>query len=88
MVQANDLDTGLPQTVIVLITSNIARKDHPSRVFIPLASSQAKGAGLLTDSIIMADNLATVLDKAIVNRLGQLADMKTVDATLRVTLAL
>jgi len=36
----------------------------------------------------MADNLATVLDKAIVGKLGREADLKPVDLALRVTLAL
>jgi mRNA interferase MazF len=44
--------------------------------------------GLLTDSVIMTDNLATVLDKAVASKLGQLEDMETVDAALRATLAL
>ena len=88
VVQANNLDTGLPQVIIAMITSNIARKGHPSRVFVPLNSLEAKGAGLLTDSIVMADNLATVMDKAIVSRLGYFADMKSVDVALRMTLAL
>ena len=88
IVEANDLDTRLPQVVIAMITSNIARSSHPSRVFIPLNSSDAKGTGLLTDSIIMTDNLATVLYKAIIGKLGHLSNLKPVDAALRVTLEL
>ena len=88
VVQADNLSTSLPQLVVAMITSNVARRGHPSRVFIPLNSPVAKGAGLLTDSIIMTDNLVTVLDKAIVSQLGQLPDMKAVDAALRTTLGL
>jgi mRNA interferase MazF len=88
VVQADNLGTGLPQVVIAMITSNPARRGHPSRVFIPLNSPQAKGSGLLTDSILMTDNLATALDKAIVRKLGQLEDLKPVDAALRATLSL
>ena len=88
VVQADNLSTGLPQIVIAMVTSNVARRDHPSHVFIPLNSPAAKGSGLLTDSIIMTDNLATALDKAIVSKLGQLADIKPVDAALRTTLGL
>jgi hypothetical protein len=36
----------------------------------------------------MTDNLATVLDKAIVSRLGQLTDQTDVNTALRTTLAL
>jgi mRNA interferase MazF len=88
IVQADNLDTGLPQIVLAMITSNLIRRDHPSRVFVPLNSPVAKGSGLLTDSVIMTDNLATAFQKAIVRRLGQLADLKAVDAALRVTLGL
>ena len=88
VVQADNLATGLPQVVIAMITSNLTRRDHASRVFIPLNSPKAKGSGLLTDSVIMGDNLATALDKAIVRKLGHLADLKAVDAALRVTLSL
>lgn len=86
--QANDLNAGLPQTVIAMITSSLARRRHPSRVFIPLKSQAAADSGLLTDSVIMTDNLATSLHKAIVKKLGRLADMKSVDAALRTTLGL
>jgi len=88
VVQADNLSTGLPQIVIAMITSNVARRGHPSRVFMPLNSPTAKPAGLLTDSIIMTDNLATALDKAIVSKLGRIDDMKFVDVALRATLGL
>jgi len=88
VVQANNLDTGLPQTVIAMITSNAARRGHPSRVFVSLESAAAEGSGLLTDSVIMTDNLATALTKAIVRKLARLAEMKSVDAALRATLGL
>jgi len=88
VVQADGLPPGLPQIVIAMVTSNVVRRGHPSRVFIPLSSPAAKGSGLLTDSVIMADNLATALDKAVVRRLGQLGDMKPVEAALRTTLGL
>jgi mRNA interferase MazF len=88
VVEADNLDTGLPQVLVSMITSNIARRDHPSRVFVPLDSPEAKDAGLRTDSVIMTDNLATVLDKAIAGKLGRLKNMTHVDAALRSTLAL
>jgi mRNA interferase MazF len=71
-----------------MITSNLARRGHPSRVFVALNSPAARGSGLLTDSVIMTDNLATGLNKAIVMKLGQFTHMKPVDAALRATLAL
>jgi mRNA-degrading endonuclease toxin of MazEF toxin-antitoxin module len=44
--------------------------------------------GLLQDSVIVTDRLATVDEAAIDRRLGRMPDMAVVDAALRVTLAL
>jgi mRNA interferase MazF len=88
VVQADNLKTGLSQVVVAMITSNLARRGHPSRVFIPLSSPDAKGSGLLTDSVIMTDNLATALEKAVVSKLGRLPNTRLIDAALRATLAL
>jgi mRNA interferase MazF len=88
VVQAHNLGTGLPQVLVAMITSNPARRGHPSRVFFSLNSPEAKAAGLRTDSVVMADNLATILDKAIAGKLGHLSDMSRVDAALRHTLGL
>ena len=46
VVGADNLDTGLPQVLVSMITSNLARRDHPSRVFVPFNSPEAKEAGL------------------------------------------
>lgn len=88
VVQATGLDTGLPQTIIAMISSNMSRAGHACRVSIPLSSRQAAPSGLRTDSVVLADNLATILDNEIDRRIGTLADMSGVDAALRHTLAL
>lgn len=88
VVQADDLGTGLSQTIVAMITSNLARAGHPSRVSISLVTPEGKGSGLLTDSVIMADNLATVSEREIDRFLGVWPRMADVDAALRHTLAL
>lgn len=52
------------------------------------ASAPGKEMGLLTDSVIMTDNLATVLDAEIDRIIGTCSDMTAVDAALRHTLGL
>jgi mRNA interferase MazF len=42
-----------------MITSNMARAGHPSRVIVRAGSESANESGLLMDSVIMTDNLAT-----------------------------
>jgi mRNA interferase MazF len=88
VVQANGLGTALPQVVMAMITTNLSRAGHPSRVLVPLTSPAGVASGLLADSVIMTDNLATVLEKAFHSVIGIIPDMTEVDAALRHTLAL
>lgn len=60
IVQANNLATGLPQIIVTMITSNMSRSGHPSRIVITRASTVGQQAGILMDSVIMTDNLATI----------------------------
>ncbi len=87
VVQADQLDTGLPQNIVAMITSNPARSGHPSRVAVSLLTVEGKATGLKTNSVIMTDNLATVSDGEIDRVLGAWPDMAAVDRALRHTLA-
>jgi mRNA interferase MazF len=88
IVQANDLGTDLAQVVLAMISSNLKRANHPSRVLISIKSESGKQSGLLFDSVVMTDNLATV-SLTVVNRaIGKLEDMSKVDVALRRTLGL
>ena len=88
VVQADDLQTGLPQTIVAMITSNPARLGHPSRVGILSATPAGKKSGLKSDSVVMTDNLATVFTNEIDRAIGSWGDMRPVDAALRSTLNL
>lgn len=88
IIQANNLNSGLPQTIIAMITSNMARAGHSSRVSLLLNSSEGKRAGILMDSVVMTDNLATVRESEIDRRLGTILDMTAVDPAIRHTLGL
>jgi mRNA interferase MazF len=88
VVQADRLGTDLPQTIVAMITSNMARAGHPSRVIVRAGSESAKGSGLLMDSVIMTDNLATIHYSEIDRTIGTFTGLKEIDAALRTTLAL
>lgn len=88
VVQADGLNSGLPQVVVAMISSNLSRLGHPSRVAIRLATPEGDRTGLRLDSVIMTDNLATILSTAIHRILGTWTDMPAVDAALRRTLSL
>jgi mRNA interferase MazF len=88
VVQVDHLQTGLPQTIVAMISSNMARAAHPSRVTVLQSSREGKQMGLHTDSVIMTDNLATVLESEIDRTIGFCSDIAPVDAALRHTLGL
>ena len=83
VVQRSNLGSGLAQTIIAMISSNPVLRGHPSRVFVGVNSVTGRTAGLRLDSVIMADNLATVLDSEIDSVLGGFPEMKTVDVALK-----
>jgi mRNA interferase MazF len=88
VVQANNLRTGLAQLILAMISSNLTRAGHPSRISISQTSHEGQQMGLRTDSVVLTDNLATVLEVEVDRRLGNLPDMAPVDAALRHTLGL
>jgi mRNA interferase MazF len=88
VIQANNLRTGLPQTIVAMITSNLARLAHPSRIGVSLDTPEVQRSGLKTESVIMTDNLATIIENEIDRVIGSLDDLNAVDKALRFTLAL
>jgi mRNA interferase MazF len=88
VVQRDNLQNGLTQGILAMISSNLARVGHSSRVYVAHSTPEGQQMGLRTDSVVMTDNLATVLEVEIDRRLGHVSDMSAVDAALRYTLGL
>ena len=88
VVQADNLNTELPQIVVAMISSKTARANHPSRVLVSRATPEGQRSGLLTDSVVMTDNIATVAVNAVSRVIGKLGGMREVEAALRHTLKL
>lgn len=88
IIQADDLKTGLEQIVIAMISSNLSRANHESRILIETKTESGKASGLLFDSVVMTDNLATVSLTVITRIIGELKNMGEVDNALRYTLKL
>ena len=87
VVQADDLQTGLPQVVVAMMSARMFRANHPSRVPVLAQSPAGQQSGVLSDSVVMTDNLATVLESAVSRVIG-LLPMTEVDQALRHTLGL
>lgn len=87
VVQADALNTGLSQVIVAMITSQLFRANHPSRVLIMRSSPEGQQSGLLIDSVVMTDNIATVQENAITRIVGSLPLAK-IETALRFTLGL
>ena len=53
IVQADNVQTGLNQVIVAMITSNMSRANHPSRVALYLNSDNNQQTGLQLDSVIV-----------------------------------
>ncbi len=69
VVQASNLKTGLRQTILALITSNLKRTGN-TRVLFKRNSRTGQRMGLQLDSVVMTDNLLTALDADIEKVIG------------------
>lgn len=70
-----------------MITSNMARAGRPGRVTVLRGSEAGRGSGLLIDSVIKTDNLATIHLREIDRVIGTLPETNEIDTALRTTLA-
>ena len=72
------------QRLEIMITSRVERSSYPSRVLVRLDSIEGQQSGLLSDSVVMTDDLAPIAETEIGRRIGAIA-MTTVDNALRYT---
>jgi len=87
VVQADDLDTGVAQVIVAMISSCMFRAGHASRVAIAIASPVGRDSGLLGDSVVMTDNVATIALAAVDRVIGSIP-MSEIDRALRHTFSL
>ena len=52
VIQADNLGTGLAQSVVAMITSNMTRLGHPSRVGVSLTTPDGQRSGLKRDRLV------------------------------------
>lgn len=87
IVQGDGVQTDLDQTIIVMITSNLDRKG-PTRIPVCRYDSCGTAMGILTDSVIVTDNIATIKEREIYKKIGVCPIMGEVDRALKMTFGL
>jgi mRNA interferase MazF len=83
IVQSDSLQTGLPQKIVVPITSNLNRTGK-TRIRIERDSPIGQQMGLVVDSVIVVDNLATVLEREIDKKIGNCPLMIEINNALKI----
>jgi mRNA interferase MazF len=87
IVQSDKVDTGFPQKIVAMVTSNLHRIG-PTRVLIEAYSEIGKAMGIKIDSVVVCDNLATVLHTQIDEVIGHCPDVSAIETALRTVLDL
>ena len=87
IVQDETVETGLSQRVVIQITSNLDRTGD-TRVLVRKDSPDGQAMGILSDSVIVADHLATVLPREIDKVIGRCTCLPEVETALRRVLGL
>ena len=87
IVQADNLNTDLPQVVVAMLSSKTFRANHPSRILVEIDSKVGENSGLLSDSVVMTDNIATIAKIGVDRVIGELP-MDAIDEALKHTLGL
>ncbi len=83
IIQRDGLDSVLAQIMVAMISGNSLRAVHPSRVLIRLSDAENCITGLDLDSVVVTDNLATIVHHEIDRVIGRIPAMRLVDAALR-----
>jgi mRNA interferase MazF len=82
IVQADNIQTGLPQKLVAMITSNLARTGA-MRIKVTKDSDMGKSMGIRTDSVVVADNLAVVENKLTHKKIGHCSELERINVALR-----
>jgi len=90
VVQSDAQNGRLVNTVLAMITGNLADSGRPTTVLVDPRTSDGAGSGLTGPSLVKCYNLATVRQRRIVQVIGHLSDalMLQVNQALKTALQL
>ncbi len=90
VVQDDRDNVRMQNTIIAQITTNVRRAAEPTHLLVEVGSREGQEAGLLHDSVISCNNLATIHDDRIDRVIGHLSGptMQQLDACLKAALGL
>ncbi len=90
VVQADTENRRLANTVLAMITGNLADAGRPTTVPVDPATADGAGSGLAGSSLVKCYNLATVRQRRVLHVIGHMSDaiMRQVNDALKAALQL
>jgi mRNA interferase MazF len=90
VVQNDQNNARMANTILVFITSNTSRTAEPTQVLVDVSTPDGLGTGLKQTSVVSCENILTVVQGDILRTIGHLpaALMQRVDQALKVSLGL
>jgi len=90
VIQNDRNNARMTNVIVVAITTTRHRSQEPTQLLIDVATPAGAQSGLLNDSVVSCENLATVEQSLIIRTIGSLppSAMSQVDDCLKVSLGL
>ena len=90
VVQSDQNNARLNETIIAAVTSNTARVHEPTQLLIDLGTAEGATTGLLHSSAVRCERLHSIPQADIRRSIGELSGelMKRIDACLKAALAI
>jgi mRNA interferase MazF len=90
VIQADQYNRKLSNTVVAMITTNLARAGEPSHLLIDVTTPEGKLSGLLHSSVVNCNTLITIRQGEVLRVLGAFDGntMRRIDDCLRAALAI
>ena len=90
VVQSDVYNGKLKNLIVAAVTTNLKHASDPASLLIDVSSADGKATGLRKNSVVSCINLATIDDRLVAKKIGQLTVtlLQKINACLKVALGL
>jgi mRNA interferase MazF len=90
VIQADAYNRKMANTVVAMITTNLARASEPTHLLIDVTTPEGQQSGLLHASVVICNTLTTIRQDEVLRVLGSLSPllMQQIEQCLKTALAI
>lgn len=90
VIQNDSNNQRLTNVIVVAITSTTHRSGEPTQLLIDVSTPEGQQSGLVRDSVVTCENIATLDEALVLRKIGSLPDtlMQQVNDCLKASLAI